>query len=86
MLWYNIYNRTDLSPGSQNLNVGVNTFQTSTVSHGRMSFYISFCNNAWEPQLINRAQWTGECSPNLLFLSLDLYHKIFLYSQSYIYN
>ena len=24
-----------------------------------MSFYISFCNNAWEPELVDRAQWTA---------------------------
>ena len=57
MLWYNIYNRTDLAPGSQFLNTGVATFQTSPVAH-RMSFYISFCNNAWTPELVSRQQWT----------------------------
>ena len=58
MLWYNIYNRTDLSPGSKFLNIGVESFQKSPVAH-RMSFYISFCNNAWEPELVNREQWTS---------------------------
>jgi hypothetical protein len=65
MLWYNIYNqsdqtgyRTDLSPGSQYLNTGVQTFTNSSVAH-QMSFYISFCNNAWKPELINRQQWTN---------------------------
>lgn len=58
MLWYNVYNRSDLDAGSQFLNVGVETFQKSPVAD-RMSFYISFCNNAWSPELVDRAQWTA---------------------------